>query len=398
MNLASRMQNIGTETAFEVGARVAALEREGKKIYKFHIGQPDFPTPEYIKDGARDALSANQTGYTEARGTYAARAACARFSSQLRGVAFSPEETVVAPGAKPIIFGAAFTLLESGDEAVVPNPGFPIYDSAVRVMGAKSVPLPLLEDKAFNFDVAALQEAVTPRTKILFLNTPQNPTGGVLTDEVLKAVRDLALDHDFYVFADEVYSSITYDKPFKSISSLDGMKERCIVLDGHSKTYSMPGWRLGYGFMPEYLAKAMTTLAINIYSCPCSITQEAGIVALDGPQDAVKAMVAEFKKRREYMVARLNEIDGVSCVKPQGAFYAFPNVKQILNRMNWSSNDLERYLLTQGIAVLSGSAFGQFGEGYIRFSYATAMSEIEAGLERFEQALGALKQKEKVPA
>ncbi len=392
------MRNIGTETAFEVGARVAALERDGKKIYKFHIGQPDFPTPEYIKDGARDALDANQTGYTEARGTYAVREACARYGSRLRGMEFTPEQTVVAPGAKPIIFGAAFTLLEAGDEAIVPNPGFPIYDSAVRVMGAKSVPLPLLEEKAFNFELTTLQEAITPKTKLLFLNTPQNPTGGVLTEDVLKGVRDLAVDHGFTVFADEVYNSTVYDKPFKSIITYEGMRERTIILDGHSKTYSMPGWRLGYGFMPENLAQAITTLAINIYSCPSSIVQEAGRVAVDGPQTEVKAMVAEFKKRREYMVRRLNDIDGVSCVKPQGAFYAFPNVKPILAKMNWKSNDLERYLLSQGVAVLSGSAFGQFGEGYIRFSYATAMSEIEAGLERFEQALAGMKSAEKAVA
>ncbi|MBI2445549.1 pyridoxal phosphate-dependent aminotransferase [Candidatus Micrarchaeota archaeon] len=398
MNLASRMQNIGTETAFEVGARVAALERDGKKIYKFHIGQPDFPTPDYIKDGARDALDANQTGYTEARGTYAVREACARYGSRLRGVDFTPEQTVVAPGAKPILFGAAFTLLEAGDEAIVPDPGFPIYDSAVRVMGAKSVPLPLLEEKAFNFELDTLQESVTSKTKLLFLNTPQNPTGGVLTDDVLKGVRDLAVDHDFTVLADEVYNSTVYDRPFRSIITYEGMRERTIILDGHSKTYSMPGWRLGYAFMPEDLAKAMTTLAINIYSCPSSIVQEAGRVAVDGPQDEVRAMVAEFKKRREYMVSRLNAIDGVSCVKPQGAFYAFPNVKPVLAKMNWKSNDLERYLLSQGVAVLSGSAFGACGEGYIRFSYATAMSEIEAGMERFEQALDGLKNVQKATA
>lgn len=392
------MQNIGTETAFEVGARVAALERQGRKIYKFHIGQPDFPTPEYIKDGARDAMAANATGYTEARGTYAVREACARYGNRLRGTDFTPEQTVVAPGAKPILFGAAFTLLNEGDEAIVPDPGFPIYDSAVRVMGAKAVPLPLLEERAFNFELETLKESVTPKTKLLFLNTPQNPTGGVLTEDVLKGVRDLAVDHDFMVLADEVYNSTVYDKPFKSIVTYEGMRERTIILDGHSKTYSMPGWRLGYAFMPEKLAQAMTTLAINIYSCPSSIVQEAGRVALDGPQDASKAMVAEFKKRRDYMVARLNAIDGVSCVKPQGAFYAFANVKPILAKMNWKSNDLERYLLSQGVAVLSGSAFGQFGEGYIRFSYATAMSEIEAGLERFEDALNALVAKEKVPA
>ncbi|MBI5036632.1 pyridoxal phosphate-dependent aminotransferase [Candidatus Micrarchaeota archaeon] len=391
MELAERMKSIGTETAFEVGARVAALERQGKKIYKFHIGQPDFPTPTNIKDAAKKALDKNKTGYTDASGTYACRKTCAEFSSKLRGVNFTPEETVVAPGAKPIIFAAAFTMLDENSEAIYPNPGFPIYESSIKVMGAKAVPLPLLEEEGFNFDVEALKEKITPKTKLLFTNTPQNPTGGVLRDDVLKAVRDLAIDHDFFVFSDEVYSCITYGKPFKSIAALEGMKERTIVLDGHSKTYAMTGWRLGYGLMPVELAKAMTTLAINIYSCPSSIMQEGGIEALVGPQDSVREMVAEFRRRRDFIVSRLNKIDGVSCNMPEGAFYAFPNVKKVLARKNWKSNQLERYLLENGVSVLSGTAFGEYGEGYLRFSYANSLEELEAGLDRVGEAFEKLK-------
>ncbi len=391
VSLATRMTSIGTETAFEVGARVSAAERQGKKIYKFHIGQPDFPTPENIKEGAKEALLQNKTGYTDACGTYEARKACADFASAMRGIQYTPEQTVVAPGAKPIIFAASFTLLNEGDEAIYPNPGFPIYESSIKVIGAKPIPLPLLEDEGFNFNVETLKESITPKTKLVFINTPQNPTGGVLRDDVLKAVRDLAMDHDFYVFSDEVYSCITYGKPFKSIASLEGMKDRTIVLDGHSKTYSMTGWRLGYGLMPESLAKAMTTLAINIYSCPSSIVQHAGIAALKGSQESVKKMVEEFRKRRDFIVSRLNKIDGVSCVMPEGAFYAFPNVKKVLARKNWTSNQLERHLLENGVSVLSGTAFGKYGEGYLRFSYANSMSELEAGLNRVEETFEKLK-------
>ena len=387
MELSRRMNAIGTETAFFMGARVSALERQGKKIVKFHIGQPDFPTPQNIKDAAKKSIDANFTGYTDAGGIYDLRKACADYAGKLRGMAFDPDEVVCAPGAKPIIFGSIFCLLEPGDQAIYPNPGFPIYESAIDAMGAQSIPMPLLEENGFNFDGEAFKEIVNKKTKMVIINSPQNPTGGVLTDSNLKLIRDLAVDEDFMVFSDEVYSKIIYDKPFKSIASLDGMKERTIILDGHSKAYSMTGWRLGYGLMPKWLAAALTTFAINVYSCPTSFVQKAGIEALTGQQESVTAMVSEFRKRRDHIVKRLNEIDGVSCTMPQGAFYAFPNIKKICKRTGLKSSDIEQKLLDAGVSVLSGTAFGRFGEGYLRMSYALSIPEMDKGLDIVKSTL-----------
>jgi aspartate/methionine/tyrosine aminotransferase len=384
------MNAIGTETAFFVGARVAALERQGKKIIKFHIGQPDFHTPQNVKDAAKRAIDADFTGYTEAGGIYDLRKACADYAGKMRGLQFDPDEVVCTPGAKPIIFGAIFCLLEPGDQAIYPNPGFPIYESAIDAMGAQSIPLPLLEENGFNFDGEQFKEAVNKKTKMVIINSPQNPTGGVLADENLKLIRDLAVDDGFIVFSDEVYSRSVYDGQHKSVASLPLMKERTIVLDGHSKTYSMTGWRLGYGIMPKWLASALTTFAINVYSCPTSFVQKAGIEALTGPQDSVGKNLAQFRKRRDHIVKRLNEIEGVRCNLPKGAFYAFPNIKEICRRAGMKSSQVEAKLLENGVSVLSGSAFGRYGEGYLRMSYALDIPVMDEGLDIVKETLEGL--------
>jgi len=374
---------MGTETSFLMGMRVAELERQGRKLIKFHIGQPDFPTPEHVKHEAIKWINQDYTGYTESNGIYDLREAIAQHITKTRGVEIDPAEVVVTPGAKMILFGAALMLLNPGDEGVYPNPGYPIYESAIDITGAKSVPVILSEENGFCFEHEKFKALVNKKTKLIYLNSPSNPTGEVLTKNDLKLVRDLAVDNDIVVLSDEIYSRILYEGKHESIISMPGMKERTILVDGFSKIYAMTGWRLGYGVMPKELAKHMTNVAINIYSCPTSFVQKAGIAALNGPQTASEKMVAEFKRRREAMVEGLNEIEGVTCTLPKGAFYVFPNVKHILRKgkMKSSVELMDKLLMDAGIATLSGTYFGKYGEGYLRLSYAASMENIKKGLE-----------------
>jgi aspartate/methionine/tyrosine aminotransferase len=384
MRLAERMSRLGTETAFEVLARAKALEAHGREIIHLEIGEPDFDTPAHIKAAAVRALEEGWTHYTPAAGIPALREAIADYIRRTRGIPVGPEHVVVVPGGKPIMFFAILALVEEGDEVIYPNPGFPIYESMIRFVGARPVPLRLRMENEFRVDVEELARLITPRTRMLILNSPANPTGGVLTREDLEAIAELCLKHDLVVLSDEIYSRILYEGEHISIASFPGMLERTIILDGFSKTYAMTGWRLGYGVMPEPLAEAVTRLMINSNSCTAAFTQIAGIAALTGPQDEVDRMVAAFRERREVMVEGLNRLPGFRCLKPKGAFYAFPNIEGT----GMSSRELAHYLLEEaGVAVLSGTAFGEYGEGFLRLSFANSIENIQKALERIEKAL-----------
>ena len=384
MRLAERMSRLGTETAFEVLARAKALEAQGREIIHLEIGEPDFDTPAHIKAAAVRALDEGWTHYTPAAGIPALREVIADYIRRTRGIPVGPEHVVVVPGGKPIMFFAILALVEEGDEVIYPNPGFPIYESMIRFVGARPVPLRLRMENEFRVDVEELARLITPRTRMLILNSPANPTGGVLTREDLEAIAELCLKHDLVVLSDEIYSRILYEGEHISIASFPGMLERTIILDGFSKTYAMTGWRLGYGVMPEPLAEAVTRLMINSNSCTAAFTQIAGIAALTGPQDDVDRMVAAFRERREVMVEGLNRLPGFRCLKPKGAFYAFPNIEGT----GMSSRELAHYLLEEaGVAVLSGTAFGEYGEGFLRLSFANSIENIQKALERIEKAL-----------
>ncbi|HEY9736160.1 MAG TPA: pyridoxal phosphate-dependent aminotransferase [Trichocoleus sp.] len=387
MKFAARMDRLGTESAFEVLAQAKRLEAQGRSVIHLEIGQPDFKTAPLICDAAYQAMQAGYTGYGPAAGLPELRDAIAAYVTQTRQVPASPEEVVVMPGAKPVIFFSLLALVEAGDEVIYPNPGFPIYESVINFVGGKAVPLPLVEAVDFRFRIEDLEARVCDRTKLLILNSPQNPTGGVLTQEDLEAIARLAQQHDFWVLADEIYARILYDATHFSLLSLPGMKERTILLDGFSKTYAMTGWRLGYAVAPLPLASKLEQLMINSNSCTASFTQMAGVAALTGPQDAVGDMVAEFRRRRDGMVEGLNQIKGISCRVPQGAFYAFPNVQEL----PLGDRELAQYLLQEaGVAVLAGSSFGKFGQGYLRLSYANSLENIHEALERIEQGVARL--------
>ncbi|MBN2090353.1 pyridoxal phosphate-dependent aminotransferase [candidate division KSB1 bacterium] len=384
MKLADRMGLLGTETAFLVLAKAKALEAKGKEIIHLEIGEPDFDTPKNIVNAAIKALQEGQTHYGPAPGIPALRKTIADDTKKWRGIDVKPEQVVVTPGAKPIMFFSIMALINPGDEVIYPNPGFPIYESVIRFAGATAVPLPLLESREFSFEIDTLKKLITPKTRMIILNSPHNPTGGVLSRADLEAVANLIDGKDIWVLTDEVYKELVFEGSYFSFASIPGVMDKTIILDGYSKTYAMTGWRLGYGVMPAELAEQITKLAINCHSCTASFTQYAGIEALVGPQDDSKKMVAEFKKRREVIVDGLNAIKGVSCRKPKGAFYVFPNVSQV----PLSSQKLETYLLEEaGVATLSGTAFGKFGDGYLRLSYANSIENIKKALERIEKAL-----------
>lgn len=388
MKFAKRMSRLGTESAFEVFARAKNLEAQGRKIIHLEIGQPDFKTPMNICAAAFQAMKDGYTGYSPAAGLWEFREVIAEHISQTRGIEIHPDEVVVTPGAKPIVFFTILALIEKGDEVIYPNPGFPIYESVINFVGAKAVPLPLREEVDFRFRVEDLIAAISDRTRLLILNSPQNPTGGFLKKEDLGAIANLANKYDFYVLSDEIYSRILYEGQHESIIGFPDMKERTILLDGHSKTYAMTGWRLGYAIAPKRLVEEIVRLTINSNSCTCSFTQMAGIEALKGSQDFVTQMVAQFKQRRDVIVEGLNTIEGISCLKPAGAFYVFPNVKQL----PLSCGELADYLLEEaGVAVLSGTAFGKFGDGYLRLSYANSLENIQEALERIQAAISKLK-------
>ncbi|MFC1564408.1 pyridoxal phosphate-dependent aminotransferase [candidate division KSB1 bacterium] len=377
MNLAERMSRLGTETAFEVLAKAKALEAQGREIIHLEIGEPDFDTPSNIREAAKKALDEGWTHYGPANGQPELREAIAEEISSTRGIDIDPMGVVVTPGAKPIMFFVILALLNKEDEAIYPNPGFPIYESMINFVGAKPVPIPLLESKGFSFDIEDLKKVANDNTKLMILNSPQNPTGGMLSRDDLEAVAELAQKHDFWVLSDEVYSRIIYSGKFESISSIPGMKERTIILEGFSKTYAMTGWRAGHGVMPNDLAQQITKLQVNSNSCTSSFTQRACIEALKGPQTEPENMVEQFKKRRDVIVDGLNDIPGFRCLKPNGAFYVFPNIEGT----GKTSAELETILLNEaGVATLSGLSFGAYGKGFLRFSYANSVENIQKAL------------------
>ncbi len=387
MQFADRMNQLGTESAFEVLAKAKQLEAQGRNIIHLEIGQPDFKTPGHICEAAYKAMCDGHTGYGPSAGLMEFREVAAEYVCRTRGVPVSAEHVVVTPGAKPIIFFALLACCQDGDEVIYPDPGFPTYESVIRFVGARPVPVPLRESFEFRFRMADLAQVVSDRTKLLILNSPQNPTGGVLTEEDLTAIAKLAMKHDFFVLSDEVYSQILYDREHRSIMSVPGMSERTILIEGHSKTYSMTGWRLGYGVMPVPIAEAITLLMINSNSCTSTFTQIAGIEALRGSQEPVEKMVTEFHLRRDTVVAELNAIPGVSCLKPSGAFYVFPNI----TAFGMPSGQLADLLLDQAdVALLPGTAFGKHGEGYLRISYANSMENLVEAITRMRQVLSRL--------
>ncbi|HYY55489.1 MAG TPA: pyridoxal phosphate-dependent aminotransferase [Candidatus Dormibacteraeota bacterium] len=376
------MQRLGTETAFEVLAKARALEAQGRHIVHLEIGEPDFDTPPAITAAGIEALRSGETHYTPSAGIPELRAAIAKHVSRTRGVPADAANVVVTPGAKPIMFYAVLALLDEGDEAIVPDPGFPIYASMVQFVGAKVTPLPLREENEFGVDVDELRRLITPQTKLLILNSPHNPTGGVLSAEQVRAIAAIAAEHDLYVLSDEIYGELLYEGEFVSPWAEPGMRDRTILLDGFSKTFAMTGWRLGYGVFPKMLVDGVTKLVTNSVSCTATFTQRAGVEALERRPQEVAAMVREFRRRRDRIVAGLNEIEGVSCVMPRGAFYAFPNVK----RLGMRSAALNEALLNEaGVACLAGTAFGPLGEGYLRLSYANSLENIEEALRRFSR-------------
>ncbi len=381
---AKRMSRLGTESAFEVLAKAKSLEAQGKDIIHLEIGQPDFSTPMNICEAAFKAMKDGHTGYCPSAGIPEFREVVAQHISETRGVEIHPDEVTVTPGAKPIIFFTILALIDEGDEVIYPEPGFPVYESVIDFIGGKAVPLALREEVDFRFRIEDLVDAITERTKLLILNSPQNPTGGTLTVEDIAAIAELAQEHNFYILTDEVYSRLLYEGTHQSILSLPGMQERTILIDGHSKTYAMTGWRLGYGVAPRLIADKITQLTINSNSCTATFTQIAGIEALTGPQTFVTKMVAEFRERRDAIVEGLNAIDGISCIKPLGSFYVFPNVTQL----SLSCEALADYLMDEaGVALLPGTAFGKYGDGYLRLSYANSLENIEKALHRIETAI-----------
>ncbi|MEO5618028.1 MAG: pyridoxal phosphate-dependent aminotransferase [Candidatus Eisenbacteria bacterium] len=385
MTFAQRMGRLGTETAFEVLARARALEATGKKVVHLEIGEPDFDTPSFIRKAAAQALEEGWTHYGPSAGLPEFRKTIADIWSAERKIVCDADNVVVTPGAKPIMFFAMLALLEEGDEVLYPNPGFPIYESVANFLNARPVPLHLKESNEFDLDLKELESKITSRTKLLVLNSPHNPTGAVLKPETVEGIAALARKHSFWILSDEIYARIQYEGRHLSIASLPGMAERTIVLDGFSKTYSMTGWRLGFGIMPKPLAVHVTRLMTNSNSCTASFIQRAGQVALTGPQGELHAMVAEFKARRDVIVKGLNQIPGVTCFMPKGAFYAFPNI----TGTGVSSKQLATALLEEaGVAGLAGTAFGAHGEGYLRFSYANSLENIQTAVAAIGDYLG----------
>lgn len=387
MHIANRISRLGTETAFEVLVRARALEAQGKNIVHLEIGEPDFDTPQNIIDAAKTALDNGFTHYGPSNGLPQARQAVADYINKKRNLEiYNANEIVITPGAKPILFYGMMAVIDEGDEVIYPNPGFPIYESMINFLGATPVPLPLKEEREFRFDIADLEARITPKTRMMIINSPQNPTGGILTHDDLRQIADLAIKHDIIVLADEIYSQITYDDfRHETILQFEGMKERTILLDGFSKTFAMTGWRMGYGAMPEHLAKVVAKLQTNCTSCTSSFSQMAGIEALSENTDAVAAeFVQEFKNRRDVIVERLNAIPGIRCLSPKGAFYVFPNI----TGTGMTSQEFADFSLYEaGVACLSGTAFGSAGEGFVRFSYANSIENIEEAMKRIRETL-----------
>ncbi len=393
MNFANRMNDLGNETAFKVLAEVMELERQGKEITSFCIGEPDFNTPENIKQAAIKALNENQTHYTGSRGLFEVRESVAKYINKLRGTDYDASNVVITPGGKGIIFLTIMALVNEGEEVIYPNPGYPIYESAIDFFKAKKVPLPLLEEKGFSFDVDELISKITDKTKLIILNSPQNPTGGVIPKEDLQKLAEFIKDKEIYVLSDEVYCRIFYEGEYSSIASFPGMKEKTIILDSMSKTFAMCGWRAGYSVSNKEIAEKFTDLATNLFANTTTFVQFAMKEAFEGPQEEVNKMVQEFKERRDLIVDLLNNVPGIKCHKPIGAFYAFPNVTETVKNLGLrNADDLQQYLLHKaGVAVLTRNHFGVKNPGenqeYLRLSYATSKEEIKKGLEKMKQAI-----------
>jgi aspartate aminotransferase len=379
MNLAERMHRIGTETAFEAAARARALEATGRSVIHLEIGEPDFDTPANIREAAKAALDRGATHYTPTVGIPELRAAIAADATARKGFAVSPDRVVVVPGGKPVMFFAILALIDEGDEVIYPDPGFPIYESMASYVGGKAVPCPIRQENGFSLDPDELASLVTPRTKLVIINSPANPTGGVSTRDDLERIAALARKHDLVVLADEIYGRILYEGEHVSIASLPGMAERTIVLDGFSKTYAMTGWRLGYAIVPEVLLTPFSRLIVNSVSCTNAATQWAGVEALTGPQGPVEAMVEEFRARRDLIVDGLNAIPGITCLRPSGAFYVFPDI----SATGLTGAELADKLLNEGgVSALAGTAFGQVGKYHLRFSYANSREKIAEAVRR----------------
>jgi aspartate aminotransferase len=382
LHLAQRMSRLGTETAFEVLNKAKALERQGKDIVHLEIGEPDFDTPKNVVDAGIDALRKGWTHYGPSAGLPELRQAIAEDVSRSRGVKVTSDEVVVVPGGKPIIFFTLLALADVGDEVIYPNPGFPIYESMINYAGAKAVPIRLHEERDFGLDVKELKALITDRTRLVIINSPQNPTGGVLNKQDILGIAEAIGDRNIMVLSDEIYSRLIFEGEHYSIMTVPGFKERTILLDGFSKTWAMTGWRMGYGVMRADLATQITRLMTNSNSCTASFTQIAGVEAICGDQSSVETMRAEFQRRRDVFVAGLNKIKGFSCRLPKGAFYVFPNV----TKTGWKSKKLADALLEQaGVACLSGTAFGDYGEGYLRFSVANSLENLNKALARVDE-------------
>jgi len=384
MKYTERVTRLESEGAFVVLAKAKKMEAEGKSVIHLQIGEPDFDTPANISEAAIKAIRDGQTHYAPSGGIPAAREVTAEYMTRTRKTDIKAENVIIMPGCKPLIFCAMIALIDDGDEIIVPNPGYPTYRSVTKFLGAKAVPVKYREENDFRFRLDEFEKLITPKTRMVILNSPENPTGGILTWEDLEGIYALAKKHDLWILSDEIYSRIVYDVEFKSIASLPGALERTIAIDGLSKTYAMTGWRLGFAAMPKKLADYMFTLAINNFSSTATFTQYALIEALTGSQQAIDDMVAKFRKRRDVIVEGLNNIEGISCFKPEGAFYVFPNI----TKTGLSSQQFADIMLEEaGVACLSGTAFGEYGEGYVRFSYANSVENIKEALKRIEKKL-----------
>jgi aspartate aminotransferase len=384
LRLADRMAKLGTESAFEVLARARAIEDAGGKVIHLEIGEPDFPTAPHIVEAAVEALRAGATHYVPAPGIPPLRQAVAAFLERTGRMRVTPDRVVVTPGAKPIMFFTILALAGEGDEVLYPDPGFPMYASIASFAGAVPVPVPLRERNGFRIDTAELESLITSRSKLLILNSPHNPCGSALTREDCEAIADIAMRHDLAVLSDEVYWAIRYDGAHASVLDVDGMADRTILLDGWSKTFAMTGWRLGFGVFPPALVEPVTRLAINSVSCTSAFSQYAAIAALEGSWQSVQEMVAEFGRRRDIIVAGLNDIPGISCLAPPGAFYVFPDI----TGTGLSATELQARLLKDaGVAALAGRTFGPCGEGFLRLSYANSAENIRAAVEAIRAQL-----------
>ena len=387
MDFAERVVKLEPEGAYYMLARAQELEARGWEVIHLEIGQPDEPTYANISAAGIQAIQDGYTRYTPSEGIKSLRQAIAADAGRRRGVTFTPEQVVVGPGAKPALFFPTLALVQPGDEVIYPDPGFPTYEAMIQVAGGVPMPVPLKEAEEFSFDLDAFDQLVNPRTRLIILNSPSNPTGGVMPLQALEQVAAAARRHNAWVLSDEIYTRLVYEDPAPSIITLPGMAERTIICDGFSKTYAMTGWRLGYGIMPEALAERVGLLLTHSVGCTASFTQVAGLEAINGPQDQVEAVVAAYKRRRDVLVSGLNAIPGVSCRTPQGAFYVFPNITSFGRTSDW----LAEYLLDEaGVALLPGTSFGKYGEGYLRLCFANSLENIHKALERLAEAFSKL--------